>query len=100
MEFGATHTLASIDEALAALTDSHVGPRFDKVIMTMGVGNGEVLGEAFWLGGKRGKIVVTNIHPALESRASMPAARPDADGEAARRLAVRLGATRATTSPS
>ena len=39
------------------------GRGFDKVIMTMGVGNGDVLGEAFWLGGKRSKIVVTNIHP-------------------------------------
>ena len=31
--------------------------------MTMGVGNGDVLGKAFWLAGKRGRIVVTNIHP-------------------------------------
>ena len=32
---------------------------------------GDVLGEAFWLGGKRSKIVVTNIHPALEMSATM-----------------------------
>ena len=39
--------------------------------MTMGVGNGDALGQAFWLAGKRGKIVVTNIHPALEMSATV-----------------------------
>jgi S-(hydroxymethyl)glutathione dehydrogenase/alcohol dehydrogenase len=34
--------------------------------MTMGVGNGEALGKAFWLGAKRARIVVTNIHPTSE----------------------------------
>ena len=42
--------------------------------MTMGVGNGDVLGQAFWLGGKRGKIVVTNIHPTAEASIAVPAA--------------------------
>ena len=63
MEFGATHTYSSIDEALAAMSAPPGSRGFNKVIMTMGVGNGDVLGQAFWLGGKRGKIVVTNIHP-------------------------------------
>ena len=35
--------------------------------MTMGVGNGEALGQAFWLASKGGKIVVTNIHPLSET---------------------------------
>ncbi len=73
MEFGATHTFGSIDEALGALPDVTWNRGFDKVIMTMGVGNGEVLGQAFWLGGKRSKIVVTNIHPTAEQTISVPA---------------------------
>ena len=80
----------------------HVGhDGFDKVIMTMGVGNGEVLGEAFWLGGKRGKIVVTNIHPVAETvdRRCRPV-RADADGEAARSARCSARPTRARTSRS
>jgi S-(hydroxymethyl)glutathione dehydrogenase/alcohol dehydrogenase len=43
----------------------------NKVIMTMGVGNGAMIGEAMQLAAKRGRVVVTNIHPALEYGASM-----------------------------
>jgi NDMA-dependent alcohol dehydrogenase len=73
MEFGATHTHASIDEALAAMPETTWNRGFDKVIMTCGVGNGDVLGQAFWLGGKRSKIVVTNIHPIGEATIAVPA---------------------------
>jgi len=73
MEFGATHTHASIQDALAALPETTWSRGFDKVIMTCGVGNGDVLGEAFWLGGKRSKIVVTNIHPVGEASIAIPA---------------------------
>jgi NDMA-dependent alcohol dehydrogenase len=73
MEFGATHTHASIDEALAAMPETTWNRGFDKVIMACGVGNGDVLGQAFWLGGKRSKIVVTNIHPIGEATIAVPA---------------------------
>jgi NDMA-dependent alcohol dehydrogenase len=73
MEFGATHTHASIDEALGAMPETTWNRGFDKVIMTMGVGNGDALGQAFWLGGKRSKIVVTNIHPSSETSIAVPA---------------------------
>ena len=73
MEFGATVTHSSIQEAIAALPDDTWSRGFDKVIMTCGVGNGDVLGEAFWLGGKRSKIVVTNIHPVGEGTIAIPA---------------------------
>ncbi|MFM8311288.1 MAG: NDMA-dependent alcohol dehydrogenase [Ilumatobacteraceae bacterium] len=73
MEFGATHTHSSIEEALGALADTTWSRGFDKVIMTCGVGNGDVLGQAFWLGGKRSKIVVTNIHPTGEGSIAIPA---------------------------
>jgi NDMA-dependent alcohol dehydrogenase len=72
-EFGATHTYASIGEAMAKLDESTWGRGFDKVIMTMGVGNGDALGEAFHLGGKRSRIVVTNIHPTSEASIAIPA---------------------------
>ena len=73
MEFGATYTHASIDEALAAMPETTWNRGFDKVIMAMGVGNGDALGQAFWLGGKGSKIVVTNIHPSSEASIAIPA---------------------------
>ena len=74
MELGATHTYSSIAEAMEGLGDSTWGRGFDKVIMTMGVGDGDALGEAFQLGGKRAKIVVTNIHPTVEPSMAVPGA--------------------------
>ena len=71
MEFGATHTFASMEEALPGITDLTWGTMANKVIMTMGVGSGEVIGSAMALASKRGRVVVTNIHPALEYSASM-----------------------------
>jgi S-(hydroxymethyl)glutathione dehydrogenase/alcohol dehydrogenase len=73
MEFGATHTHSSVEEAIAALPETTWNRGFDKVILTIGVGNGDVLGQAFWLGGKRSKIVVTNIHPTAETSIAVPA---------------------------
>ena len=91
MEFGATHTYASIDDALGDLATSTWDRGFDKVIMTMGVGNGEALGQAFWLAGKGSKIVVTNIHPTSEQTISIPAVVADLHREADHRLVVRFG---------
>jgi S-(hydroxymethyl)glutathione dehydrogenase/alcohol dehydrogenase len=71
MEFGATHTYASMAEALPGIQDITWGTMANKVIMTMGVGSGEVLHEAMALASKRGRVVVTNIHPALEFGATM-----------------------------
>src|SRR6056297_1445443 len=74
MVLGATHTYSSIAEAMEGLGDSTWGRGFDKVIMAMGVGDGDALGEAFHLGGKRAKIVVTNIHPTVEPSMAVPGA--------------------------
>jgi len=73
MELGATHTHASVEEALGALETTTWNRGFDKVIMCMGVGSNEVLSQAFWLGGKRSKIVITNIHPTHEQSIAVPA---------------------------
>jgi S-(hydroxymethyl)glutathione dehydrogenase/alcohol dehydrogenase len=71
MEFGATHTFSSMEEALPGIQELTWGTMANKVIMTMGVGSGEVIGSALALASKRGRVVVTNIHPALEYSASM-----------------------------
>jgi NDMA-dependent alcohol dehydrogenase len=66
MDFGATHTAASLDEALPLVTDLTWGTMANKVIMTMGVGNAQLLASALALAAKRGRVVITNVHPALE----------------------------------
>ena len=71
MEFGATHTFASMAEALPAVQELTWGQLCNKVIMTMGVGSGAVLAEALALAAKRGRVVVTNIHPAMELSATV-----------------------------
>jgi len=71
MEFGATHTAASLEEALPLVQDITWGTMANKVIMTMGVGSGELMAQALALASKRGRVVVTNIHPAMEMSASM-----------------------------
>ena len=71
MEFGATHTFSSMEEAMPGIQELTWGTMANKVIMTMGVGSGEMIGQAMALASKRGRVVVTNIHPALEYSASM-----------------------------
>ena len=71
MEFGATHTAASMAEAMEPLGAASWGTMANKVIMTMGVGQGDTMIEALALTSKRGRVVVTNIHPAMEMSANM-----------------------------
>ncbi|HEU0042765.1 MAG TPA: zinc-binding dehydrogenase, partial [Jiangellaceae bacterium] len=71
MQFGATHTAASLEEALPLVQETTWGTMANKVVMTMGVGSGELMGQALALASKRGRVVVTNIHPALEMSATM-----------------------------
>jgi S-(hydroxymethyl)glutathione dehydrogenase/alcohol dehydrogenase len=71
MEFGATHTAASMADAFDLIQQATWGAMADKVIMAMGVGSGEVLGEALALTAKRGRVVITNLHPAMEFSANI-----------------------------
>jgi len=71
MEFGATHTATSLEAALPAIEEASWGRMANKVIMTMGVGDGALLASALAITAKRGKVVVTNIHPAVETAASV-----------------------------
>lgn len=71
MKFGAAQVFSSFDEAMPALQELTWGRMADKVIMTIGVGSGELLGSALALASKRGRVVVTNIHPATEYSAAI-----------------------------
>jgi len=57
---------------MGALGDTTWDRGYDKVIMAMGTGDGETLGEAFNLGGKRSKIIVTNLHSTSEGTINVP----------------------------
>jgi S-(hydroxymethyl)glutathione dehydrogenase/alcohol dehydrogenase len=71
MEFGATHTASSIEEATELIRDISWGTMANKVIMTMGVGEGALLASALGITAKRGKVIVTNIHPLMEMTANI-----------------------------
>jgi S-(hydroxymethyl)glutathione dehydrogenase/alcohol dehydrogenase len=71
MEFGATHTAASMTDAVALLQEVTWGTMANKVILTMGVGSGALMAEAMALASKRGRVVVNNIHPAMEMGVTM-----------------------------
>jgi NDMA-dependent alcohol dehydrogenase len=70
-EFGATHTAASLEEAQALVADETWGRMCHKVIMTMGVGRGELIAPALAITAKRGRVVVTNVHPAADMDVKM-----------------------------
>jgi len=65
--FGATHTAASMEEALPLVTDLTWGVGADKVIATMGVGDGLLVESAMSLCAKGGRVVWTNIAGINES---------------------------------
>ncbi|MCU4187377.1 NDMA-dependent alcohol dehydrogenase [Acidiferrimicrobium sp. IK] len=73
LQFGATHAFASIEEATAQIGDITWGRNANKVIMTMGLGKGDMIGQAMAITAKRGRVVVTNLHNALESEVSLSA---------------------------
>ena len=69
--FGATHTAADVAEALPLLEEVTWGKLAEKVICTMGVGDGAQIGSILGLAAKRGRVVVTNMHPLAETTVSM-----------------------------
>jgi NDMA-dependent alcohol dehydrogenase len=64
--FGATHAYASIEEAFEPIQQETWGRMCDKVICAMGVGRGSLMAPIMALTAKRGRVVVTNIHPMAE----------------------------------
>ena len=71
MEFGATHTYASMAEAIPHLMELSWGEMADRVIMTPGVLHGDMMGEAMTMVGKGGTCVVTAISPMDETSADI-----------------------------
>lgn len=71
MEFGATHTFASMEEAFPAVTELTWGQMADKVIMTPGVMYGELMQLGTALAGKGGTIVVTAVAPIAQTESSV-----------------------------
>jgi S-(hydroxymethyl)glutathione dehydrogenase/alcohol dehydrogenase len=71
-KFGATHSAPTAAEAFELVQQETWGRMCDKVIMTMGVGSGEGMGAVMALVAKRGRVVVTNIHPWHETSNTVP----------------------------
>lgn len=71
MEFGATHTYASMEEAVGPLTELSWGQMADKVIMTPGVLYGDMMELGLGMTGKGGTCVVTAIAPMTQNEAAV-----------------------------
>jgi S-(hydroxymethyl)glutathione dehydrogenase/alcohol dehydrogenase len=71
MEFGATHTFASMEEAMPAVMEMTWGQMADKVIMTPGVLYGDMMQLGISLAGKGGTVVVTAIAPMTQTHAAV-----------------------------
>lgn len=66
-KFGATHTYRSVEEAFEPIQAETWGRMCQKVICAMGVGQGSMMASIMALAAKRGRVVVTNIHPMTET---------------------------------
>jgi Zn-dependent alcohol dehydrogenase len=71
MEFGATNTVASIDEAIPFVTQLTWGQMADRVIMTPGVMYGDLMKGAMTLTGKGGTCVVTAVAPMTQTESAV-----------------------------
>ena len=63
MELGATHTFASMEEAILPVMEMTMGQMADKVIMTPSVMYGDLMEMGMNLAGKGGTVVVTAVAP-------------------------------------
>ena len=70
--FGATHTANSVEEAFELIQQETWGRMCNKVILTMGVGSGDMMAQIMAITSKRGRVVVTNIHPWNEPSNNIP----------------------------
>lgn len=71
LKLGATAAVESLEEARSVVADITHGRMADKVIMAMAAGDGRLLGAALDLVGKRGRVVVVNVHPDDENTATV-----------------------------
>ncbi len=71
MQFGATHTYSSMEEAMLAVPDLTWGEMCDRVILSPGTVHGDMIDPALNLTAKGGTLVVTGLAPMLETDAQM-----------------------------
>ncbi|MDH3754917.1 MAG: zinc-binding dehydrogenase, partial [Acidimicrobiia bacterium] len=71
MDFGATHTAASMEDAAADVMEMTAGQMADKLVLCPGVVHGDMLAPAMSLVRKGGTVVVTGISPIGEIDAKM-----------------------------
>jgi len=73
LEFGATHAVETSQEAAALLGDLTRGRMAQVCVNTMGIGEGDQIAASLAMVGKRGRVVVTNLHRATETQVAMSA---------------------------
>jgi S-(hydroxymethyl)glutathione dehydrogenase/alcohol dehydrogenase len=73
LAFGATHAVATSQEAAALLSDLTRGRMAQVCVNTMGIGEGDQIAASLAMVGKRGRVVVTNLHRAAEMQVTMSA---------------------------
>jgi NDMA-dependent alcohol dehydrogenase len=61
MEFGATHTFSSLEEATPPISEMTWGQNADKVIITVGLLDGDMIAPAMGIVRKGGTLVVTSV---------------------------------------
>lgn len=71
MQFGATHTFASMQDALAAVPDLTWGDMCDRVVLSPGVVTGDMFEPALALTGKGGTLVVTGLSTFSEGEVAL-----------------------------
>lgn len=70
-KFGATHTAASVEEALPLVMELTQGQMAEKVIITIGVGSGAIIQDAMAMTQKGGTCVHTSVAPIAESEVTL-----------------------------
>jgi S-(hydroxymethyl)glutathione dehydrogenase/alcohol dehydrogenase len=71
MEFGATHTFSSIDEATGKIAELTGGEMANKVILAVGVMSGDLVEPALTMTAKGGTTVMTAVASMLDSKADL-----------------------------
>jgi NDMA-dependent alcohol dehydrogenase len=71
LAMGATHVASSWAEAPSIVMEATWNRGVDRFIATMGVGDGALVASALAMTAKRGRLVVTNIHPMAENSVNL-----------------------------
>jgi len=72
LRFGATHAVGSADEARDLVTDETWGRMADSAIVTVGVIDGSIVGDAVSLVGKLGTVALTSLGPVTDTSVTFP----------------------------